>query len=384
LATWITNGTLITPRETLAGHTLVVESGKIAALAPAGHLAESPGDQVLDAHGLWVTPGLIDIHVHGGAGHDTMDATPEAIRGMARFFAVHGVTGYLATTAAAPPDVILASIHNAAACPPAEDGAHHLGLHIEGPYLSASQGGAQPRQHLRDAEPAEYRPWLSSGVVRLITVAPERHGSLPLIRQGIEAGIEFAVGHSQASFEQVTEAADLGLRQATHTFNGMLGLHHRSPGTVGAVLADDRIYAQVIPDGVHLHPAVVKLVVRAKGVGRTILITDAVRAAGLADGDYTLAGEPITVRGGICRTATGGLAGSTLTMEAAVRNVMGFTGLSLGEAISMATVAPAEAMGWSGHKGVLAPGADADLILLDADLNVRLTMVGGRVVFQAS
>jgi len=384
LAIRIINGTLVTPHETLTGRTLVVEAGRIAALAPSGQVAADLGDQVLDAQGLWVAPGLIDVHVHGSAGHDMMDATPEAIHGMARFFAQHGVTSFLATTVSAPPQPLRQAIENAARCPMPADGAHPLGVHVEGPYLNPAYGGAQPAKYLRNADPAEYEAWLESGFVRLITVAPERAGSLMLIRRGVEAGVEFAVGHSDASFEQTTEAADLGLRQATHTFNGMLGLHHRSPGTVGAVLADDRIFAQIIPDGVHLHPAVVKLIVRAKGRARTILITDAVRAAGLGDGEYTLAGEKITVSGGICRTVAGGLAGSTLTMDVAVRNTMKFAGITLSDALTMATATPAEAMGWSGRKGVLAPGADADLIFLDTDLNIRLTMVAGRVAFQAS
>jgi N-acetylglucosamine-6-phosphate deacetylase len=192
--------------------------------------------------------------------------------------------------------------------------------------------------------------------------------------------VEFAVGHSGASYEQVVLAAAHGLRQATHTFNGMLGLNHRLPGTVGGVLTDDRIYAQVIADGVHLHPAVVKLIIRAKGVGRTILITDAISPTGLPDGDYQLTGLKITLKDGVSRTSAGGLAGSTLTLEAGVRNAMQFAGVSLNEALTMATWAPAEAMGWSGKKGQLAPGADADIILLDDILNVQLTMVAGRVV----
>ncbi len=384
MATKIINGALVTPRESLPGYTLVVEKGKIVAVVPTAQVPVGPGDEVIDAQGMWVAPGLIDLHVHGSGGYDAMDATREAIRGMARFFVQHGVTGYLGTTAAAPAEVVRAAVDNLASCPATEDGAQHLGLHMEGPYLNPRYAGAQPLQHLRDADPAEYEGWLASGQIRLITLAPERAGSMALIRRGVEAGVEFAVGHSEASYEQISEAADLGMRQATHTFNGMLGLHHRSPGTAGAVLADDRIYAQIIADGVHLHPEVVKIAIRAKGIERTILITDAVRAAGLGDGEYTLAGEPITVRGGICRTASGGLAGSTLTLEAGVRNAMRFAGLTLGEALTMATATPAQAMGWSGRKGILAAGADADLILLDADLNVRLTMVAGRTVFRAS
>jgi N-acetylglucosamine-6-phosphate deacetylase len=381
MRTLILRGTLITPREILSDHALVIEGPKIASIE-ARRRAAGPAERLIDARGLWVAPGLIDVHVHGSAGHDTMDATPEALHGMARFFARHGVTCYLPTTIAASPQAILPAIENVAHCPQPQDGAHHLGVHLEGPYLNPDHRGAQPLEHLRDPDPREYGTWLATGCVRLITVAPELDGALALVEQGISEGVEFAVGHSGASYEQVLEAADCGLRQATHTFNGMLGLHHRIPGTLGAVLADDRIYAQVIVDGAHVHPAVVKLLVRAKGVSRTILITDAIRAAGLRDGEYDLGGQTITVREGIPRTAAGGLAGSSLTLDAGLRNAINCTGLSLEEALPMATSVPAEVMGLAGRKGVLAPGADADVILLDADLNVRLTMVAGQVVYQ--
>jgi len=380
--TVITGGALLTPDETLSETTLVVEGSAIAALVPGATPAE-PGDQVIDAHRMWVAPGLIDLHVHGSGGHDSLDATPEALHGMARFFARHGVTGYLATTPAAPSADIAQAIENVARTPQPEDGAQHLGLHLEGPYLNPEHKGAQPAEQLRDPDPAEYAPWLTSEVMRLITVAPERPGALALIEHGVAQGVEFAVGHSAASYEEVLAAADRGLRQAAHTFNAMLGLHHRRPGAAGAVLADDRIYAQIIVDGVHVHPALVKILVRAKGPGRTILISDAIRAAGLDDGDYPLAGHPILVRQGIARTPSGGLAGSTITLDAALRNVIRFADASLNDALRMATATPAEAMGWSGRKGVLAPGADADIILLDAELNVRLTLVAGRVVFRS-
>ena len=382
MRTLITGGTLLTPHQTLPQHTLVIEGAKIVAIQPNG-VSAGPEDTVIDAQGMWVAPGLIDVHIHGSAGYDTMDATTEALHGLARFLAQHGVTGYLPTTGAAPSAATLAAIQNVAVCPQPADGAHHLGVHLEGPYLSAAHKGAQPVEHLRDADPAEYGEWFASGVVRLMTIAPERKGALVCIEQGVAQNIEFAIGHSGATYEQVLEAADRGLRQSTHTFNGMLGLHHREPGTVGAVLTDDRIYAQVIADGVHLHPAVVKLLVRAKGVGRTILITDAVRAAGLPDGEYNLLGFKVTVRGGVPRTETGSLAGSTLTMDTGLRNLMTFAGLSLNEALMTATSTPAEAMGWSGRKGVLAVGADADVILLDANLTVRQTIVAGRVVYQS-
>lgn len=376
----ITGGTLITPFETLAGRDLVIEGGVIAALAPAGGAAQG---ETVDARGLFVAPGMIDVHVHGSDGHDTMDATPEALHGMARFFARHGVTAYYPTTMTAPPDAIHAAIENARRCSQPDDGAQHLGVHVEGPYLSPKHPGAQPASALRDPDPAEYGAWLASGVVRLITAAPERPGALELIEAGLDAGVEFALGHTDATYDQVLEAASRGVRQATHTFNAMVGLRHREPGTVGGVLADDRIFAQVIADGIHVHPAVVKVLARAKGPGRTLLITDAMRAAGLPDGQYDLGGQPITVSGGVARTPGGALAGSTATLDAVLRNMMAFAGLTLAQALPMATSAPAEAMGLAGRKGVLAPGADADVILLDAAGRVRLTMVAGRVVYRA-
>ncbi len=376
----ITGGTLVTPYQRLPGHTLVVQDGQIAALEPHP-VASQPGDQVIDAQGMWVAPGMIDVHVHGGDGCDTMDATPLALETIARFFAAHGVTAFLPTTMTCPGEAITAAVENVRRSPSTPNGAAHLGVHLEGPYLNASHKGAQPATHLRNPDPAEYQQWFDSGVIRLVTVAPELDGALDMIGTGVARGIEFAVGHSSAEYACVLEAADRGLRQVTHTFNGMSPLHHREPGVLGAALSDDRLFAQIISDGIHVHPAVVKALIRAKGVDRTLLITDAMRAAGLPGGTYDLGGQEIAVHDGIARTASGSLAGSTLTMDRALRNVIEFAGLELGDALKMATTTPAATLGLSGCKGVLAPGADADIILLTQDLEVALTMVAGRVVY---
>ncbi len=380
MRTRITGGQLVTPQEIITGQTLVFENGKISAIEPDSSTMSA--DTVIDARGMWVAPGLIDVHVHGGSGHDTMDATPEAIHGMARFFAEHGVTSYFPTTMTAPPDAIINAIENVARCPQPADGAQHLGVHVEGPYINTAFPGAQPSSDIRLPDPAEYRRWLESGVVKLITVAPEIKGAAELIELAVSQGIEFAAGHTGASYEEITEAADHGVRQATHTFNAMLGLHHRNPGTLGGVLTDDQIYAQIIGDGIHVHPAMVKLLVRAKGAKRTILITDSMRAAGLQDGLYTLGAQPITVTEGVARTASGALAGSTATLDAVLRNVIQFAGISLPEALAMGTATPAEAMGLT-SKGRLVAGADADIILLDENLNVRMTIIGGRVIYRS-
>lgn len=382
MRTLITGGTILTPHTTLAGHTLVAEDGIITALA-AGPVASQAGDTIIDASGRWVVPGFIDVHVHGAVGCDTMDATPEAIASMARFYAQHGVTAYLPTTMTASAEAIRAAIDNVVACAQPPDGARHLGLHLEGPYLNLDYRGAQHPGYFRAPQPDEYAGWFATGHIRLVTAAPELDGAEQFVRAGRARGVEFAIGHSGASYQQVIEAANWGMRQATHAFNGMLGLHHREPGTLGGVLADERIFCQIIADGVHVHPAMVKLLVRAKGPSRTILITDAMRATGLSDGEYDLGGQAVTVRDGVARIATGSLAGSTLTLDAALRNVIQFTGLSLAEALPMATSVPAEALGLAGRKGTLAPGADADIALLTPDLTVSATLISGRVVYRS-
>jgi N-acetylglucosamine-6-phosphate deacetylase len=223
---------------------------------------------------------------------------------------------------------------------------------------------------------------LENEQVRLITAAPEVDGVLELIRAGQRSGVEFAVGHTNATYEQVLEAADLGLHQATHTFNGMPGLNHRTPGPVGAILSDDRIRAQLIADGVHVHPAVVKLLIKAKGIDRTIIVTDAMRATGMPDGDYALGDQMVHVKEGVARTDRGGLAGSTLTMDQALRNVMEFTGLTLVETLPMLTRVPATSIGLDHQKGQIAAGFDADIVVLDPSYQVRMTMVAGAVVYQ--
>lgn len=382
MRTLVAGGRVLTPAALLPDHAVVMEDGRIVSITRGR--PEGSFDRVIDASGMWVVPGFIDVHVHGGDGFDAMDATPEALLGMGRFFARHGVTAYYATTTSAPADSILAAIETVMTTPQPRDGARHLGVHVEGPYLNPAHCGAQQVSDMRDPDPEEYGNWLESGVVKLVTVAPERPGVMEFIREGAREGVEFAVGHSGASYEQMLEAANHGLRQATHTYNGMLGLHHREPGTLGAIMTDDRIYGQLICDGIHVHPAMVKLLIRAKGAARTILITDSIRAAGLPDGEYDIGdGQIATVRNGIVRVPSGSLAGSTLTMDAAVRNAIAFTGMSLQEVLPMATSVPAEAMGLAGKKGVLAVGADADLVLLDPDLCVRMTLVAGEVVYRA-
>lgn len=375
----IRNGRILTPAGVLHGHELVVAKGRIEALQRPD---ERSGD-FLDARGLWVAPGLVDVHIHGAMGHDVMDATPEALGTVANYLAQRGVTSWLPTTMSAPRAAIDAAIANVASCPQPRDGAQHLGVHVEGPYLNERYRGAQAQDALRTPDPAEYDAWLGDDAVKLITLAPELPGAAALLEAGRRRGIEFAVGHSGADYEAVLVAADRGLRQATHTFNGMAGLHHRRPGTLGAVLDDGRVFAQLIGDGLHVHPAMVRLLLRAKGRDGVLLISDSMRAAGLGDGDFDLGGQVVAVREGMARTQDGALAGSTVTLDEILRRVMHFTGLTIEQALPMASTVPATAMNMQGRVGVLQPGADADVILLDDEARVQLTMVAGRVVHDA-
>ncbi len=378
----IRGGMVITPLDVFAEGDVLIEDGRIVGVGPG--IACGEKCETIDAAGLIVAPGLVDIHVHGSAGHDTMDGTREAIAGMAQFFATRGVTSFCPTSMTMGGAEIMQAVRAVKDCmdQPVK-GAQPLGVHLEGPYIDTKMKGAQPAQYVRPASVAEYQEFFALGNIRMISVAPEVEANRELIGFARSRGAAVAVGHSSANYEQVAEAVKLGVNQSTHTFNQMAGLHHRKPGTVGAALLLDEIYAQFIADGIHLHPAIVDMIVRLKSPKKAVLITDAIRGAGMPDGDYELGGQAIVVKDGAVRLADGTLAGSCLTMDAGVRNLVAFAGVCACEAIEMATLTPARSIGVSDRKGSLERGKDADVVLLDEDLNVVSTIVLGEVVYRA-
>ncbi len=386
---WIRAGTLYTPRCVFRGATIVARAGYIQAILPGDVADPVPGDIVVDAREQIVAPGLIDLHVHGGGGYDTMDATAEALDGLSAFHARHGTTAMLPSTVAAPAEEIhraLEAVADAMARPPA--GARILGAHIEGPFLSPARRGAHLERHVRPPDRAR-DGWLSEhqAAIRRLTLAPELPGALDLIRDLRAAGILVSLGHAAPDEAVLNQAVMAGASHVTHLFNAMSTMEKvgplRRPGLAEMALVCDGLTVEVIGDGNHLPFPVIRLVVRAKGVERVALVTDAMRAAGSSDGRYQLGEMGVTVRGGMAVTDEGGLAGSIATMDQLVRNAVEHVGLTLAQALEMATLTPARILGIDGRQGEIAVGKAADFVVLDRELRVVTTIVDGRVVARA-
>ncbi len=335
----------------------------------------------IDVQGSWVLPGFVDMHVHGGAGHDFMDADDEGLRAITRFHASHGTTSMLATSLTASREdltAMLARVHRF------RHGdmpyARLVGVHLEGPHVSLKWKGAQNPAYILPPQPEWLDDWVRAypGLIKMQTLAPELPGAPAYIGKLAEVGAIPACGHTDATYEELTSAAERGLRQAVHTFNAMRPYHHREPGTVGAVLTDERIMAEIIADGHHVHPAGIKMLVAAKGIDRVIVITDAMSAAGQPDGEYDLGGLQVVMQGGVARLKDGdSLAGSTLTMIDAFRFMVREVGVSIEAASLMASANPARQLGMDGEIGSLAPGRRADMLLVDDALELRQVWVGG-------
>ena len=343
----------------------------------------TPNVARLDATGCTVLPGFIDVHVHGALGADTMDADPAALARMARFAAQHGVTAFLPTTMTADAASTLAAVQAVAAAGkrPHRNGAAILGVHLEGPFISPRFPGAQPASAIRAPDRAEFDALCAAGPVRMITLAPEMPGALDLIRVAHAAGIVAVAGHTAATYAECEAGIAAGVTQATHTYNAMTGLHHREPGTLGSILSNDQVYAQLIADTIHVHPAAMKILARCKGMARTILITDAMRAVGLPAGSYDLGGQAVTVRDGECRLADGTLAGSVLMLEQGLAHFNAATGLDVAQTWPTTSLTPATALGLAQERGKLEASYGADVTLLDDGGEVVATVVQGRVVY---
>jgi N-acetylglucosamine-6-phosphate deacetylase len=399
LRTALTADVLYTPLETVRDPILLIEDGRIERVAARAEMEIPIGVRVEDFPGAALAPGLIDIHVHGGAGHDVMSATPDGFAAMGRLMAAHGVTGYCPTTVTAPLDATFAALARLADRIEAhhQPGARPLGIHLEGPFISHEKRGVHPPAHLQPPSVELFARMYEAarGHIALLTIAPELPGACAVIAEAVRRGVGVSLGHSNAELDAARAAIAAGAHHATHTFNAMRAFDHRDPGLLGAVLADDRLTADIIADGIHVHPAVIALFLRAKGPERAVLITDAISAAGMPDGRYRLGSFDVEVAAGKCLSDEGRLAGSVLTLDAAVRNVMAFAGWDLQSALRLATLNPAHVLGVAQPpsvvpkvphicpplanvgKGLLADGADADIIVLSPAGEVLRTIIGG-------
>jgi N-acetylglucosamine-6-phosphate deacetylase len=359
---------------------IVVEDGlirSITARSEAGVRAVTHdfGDATL-------TPGLLDIHMHGCAGKDVMEATPEALRTVSRYLADHGVTEYLATTVTAPLDATLrslAGLSHLVRRGEHTDVAEPVGIHIEGPFVSHAKKGMHPAEHILEPSPALLdRLWeASEGQIRLMTIAPEVSGAIETIQRATELGIRASIGHSDASKSDTLKAIAAGATTATHTFNAMRPYGHREPGILGVVLDDDNLYSDLICDGIHVAPEAVRLWFKAKGQAKAILITDSLQATGMPNGLYTLGVTRVHVEDGVCTTDEGVLAGSIITLQQAIERFRSFTGSDLATAVHLASRNPSAMLGRGSQ---LTPGKPANLNAYASDGVLLATIVRGKII----
>jgi N-acetylglucosamine-6-phosphate deacetylase len=364
---------------------VVIEDGRIASICSRTE-GELPGEaRVLDFPGATLAPAFFDAHIHGAMGHDVMEATPAALGAMGGFLAAHGTSSFLATTVTAPLDATLRSLSGLAkvlAQPQVEGQAQALGIHLEGPFLSHIKRGVQPTEHLLAPNTAVFDRLFEAaeGRIRLMTLAPELPGAAELAAHATARGVRVSLGHSNATAAETRAAIAAGAVSATHTFNAMRPLDHREPGILGTVLTSDALFAELICDGVHVAPEMVKLWWRAKGPERAILVTDAISAAGMPDGEYRLGDVAVQVANGRA-IANGVLAGSVLTLDRALTNFIEFTGAPLEQALRLLTVNPALMTGLGEQASSLAVGQMAHLVAVNGDGTLAGSVVNGRPAF---
>lgn len=379
----LTRATLLTPFNLIEDATLLIHEKIIEAAGPAASIQIPPGYREVPLEGLIIAPGFIDIHLHGGNGSEVMSAIPSSLEELAKFYATHGVTSFLATTLTDNPDQLLAVARSFEFLNNSNyKGAKCLGIHLEGPYLSPQFAGMHNVNELRLPSLDEIKQIhrASNQGLKVITIAPEIDGALETAAVLVKMGIVCAIGHSNSDYETGLKAIEAGFSSVTHCFNQLRPFHHRDPGVLGVALTRKELAVELIADGIHLHPAVIDTIWRLKGAENIILVSDAMAPAGLPDGSYPSIHGELTVAGGAVRNEAGQLAGSTLTLDQAVKNMLKFTECGLNDVFRMASYNPARLLGINKHKGSLYPGKDADLVVLTTDLEVIMTMVGGEVI----
>jgi len=369
-------GRALTPTAEIKDAGILIREDVIEAIGPRSSMTLPAGAQEILAADKTAIPGFIDVHIHGAGGRDVMEGTAAALQIITRKVSEYGTTSILATTVTAGVDETLRSVEGIAGYiarqhETDEPRAEVLGIHFEGPFISKQRRGVHPSDQIQlpSAETLGRFLKAAAGNARILTIAPEVLGAAPCIDAAREAGLVVSMGHTDATYEQARAAMARGARSATHVFNAMRPFSHRDPGVIGAVLTSPDVNAELIADGVHVEEAAMKLLLLAKGAAHVTLVSDGLSATGMPDGKYTLGAFEVTVSGGVCRNADGVLAGSTLTLDRALRNIVAL-GISLSDAVRMLTLNPATLLGIEFKKGSLRVGADADVLLLNEGLHL--------------
>jgi N-acetylglucosamine-6-phosphate deacetylase len=380
---------ILTPDEEISDGIIIVEGSRITGVGHRDTIGVPAGATDYVAAGLTVVPGFIDLHIHGAGGHDVMEGTARALDRITSVVARHGTTSLVATTVTAPIEKTCHSLEaiaryirshengeeTAARSRPA---AEILGIHLEGPFIAKARRGVHPAEAITrpSIESLDKFVEAADGLVRILTLAPELPGAIEMIAHAVARKIVVALGHTDADYEQARAAIQAGARHAVHFYNAMRPFTHRDPGVVGAILTDPEVTAEVIADLVHVAGPAIQVLIGTKGFDTVLLVSDGIAATGMADGDYRLGDFEVTVKNGVARNSEGKLAGSTLTLDRAIRHVVAL-GVSLHDALRMATVLPARRLGLAGKKGIIAVGADADLVALTPELRVAGVMTRG-------
>ncbi len=378
----LVNAKVLTENGLLKKGYIYIKDGKITEMGSASSLPQHQADVIELPEDSTIVPGFIDVHIHGAGGADTMDATTEALNTMASILPEEGTTSFLATTITQEQEAIFNALENAADYISQHNKpgkAEVLGLHLEGPFINEVRKGAQPATHIikPDIELFSNMQEASGNNIRLVTLAPEKENGNELVSYLAENGVIASVGHSDATYSEMAEAVKAGATHVTHLFNGMRGMHHRDPGVAGAALLFDELKIEMIADGIHVVPEMLDLSIRAKGTDGVILITDSMRAKCLKNGTYDLGGQEVNVADGKALLADGTLAGSILKMKDSLKNMIEFTGIGLEEAVKLASENPARQLKVFDRKGSIAVGKDADLVVLDRELNVSTAICRG-------
>ncbi|MBO1005430.1 N-acetylglucosamine-6-phosphate deacetylase [Pseudogracilibacillus auburnensis] len=376
--------TIYTENDVLEDGHLFIKDGKIATISKDPiQVDESEEIQLIDGKGLSVIPGFIDSHIHGAQGADMMDATENALDTIASALPKEGTTSFLATTITQSTENIEKALHNVAIYENKHAAAELIGVHLEGPFINKEKKGAQPERFIMNADLDLFQRWqnIAAGKIKTVTVAPECDDD-GLISYLAENGYNVSAGHSSANFAQIKEAAEKGVHQLTHLCNAMTGLHHRDIGAVGAAFIIPSLLAEVIADEIHLSPEMLQLVYKNIGSERLILITDSMRAKALGEGNFELGGQKVEVKNNKATLQEGTLAGSILKMDDAVQNMLKIEGVSIRDIIQMASVNPAKQIHLFDQKGSIKEGKDADILLVNDELNIKYTICRGMVAYE--